>query len=136
MEAEIIEPEPTFRLRLIRASDDPPLGSQEYQKEIAEFAKSLRAQGVKVSTRHFARNAVGGGGGLSGEFICAVAAPGFLAKKLDSPLRTFLKGHFARKARVEFREDGTLKTVEAQNVDEADKLINAAAKYQKKVSHE
>ncbi len=136
MSTKIIEPKPELRLILVRGKDDPPLSAESYQKELADFATSLAAQGIGFTSTHFAFDAADGGGGLTGEFVVAVAAVGFLAKKLDGPLRVFLKGHFARKARVEFREDGTLKSVEAQNADEAEKLINAAAKYQKKISHE
>jgi hypothetical protein len=86
MKAEFIEPVPELRLRLIRAPDDPPLSSPEYQKELSEFAQSLRAHGIKVESRSFALDAVHGGGGASGEFIIAITALGILAKHLAGPL--------------------------------------------------
>jgi hypothetical protein len=125
---------PEFRLTLLGGPDDPPLTSQEFQKELYEFARALHAQGTQISSRLFAFDAVHGGGGLSGEFILAVAPAGFVAKRLEGPLKAFLKRD--RRARVEFRQDGKLKTVEAQGTDEAERIIRAAAEYHKSISSE
>jgi len=122
-------PKPEFRLTLLRAPDDPPLTSQEFQEELHEFARALHAQGARVSRRPFAFDAVHAGGGLSGEFILAVTGAGFLAKRLEGPLKAFLKKD--RRARVEFRHDGKLKTVEAHGADEAGRIITAAAEFHK-----
>jgi len=136
MESQIIEPEPEFRLILVRAPDDPPLSSQEFQRELSAFAQSLRAQGIQISSRLFAFDAVHGGGGLSGEFILAVTALGFLAKQLEGPLTTYLKGRSEREAHVEFQEGGKLKRVKAQGADQTERIMRAAAEYHKKISKE
>jgi hypothetical protein len=127
-------PKPEFRLTLLRAPDDLPLTSREFQEELLDFARFLHARGARVSSRLFAFDAVHAGGGLSGEFILAVTAAGFLAKRLEAPLKAFLKRD--RRARVEFREDGKLKTVEARGADEAERIIRAAAEYHKTISNE
>ena len=127
-------PKPEFRLTLLPGPDDPPLTSQEFQEELHEFARALHAQGTQVSSRLFAFDAVHAGGGLSGEFILAVTAAGFLAKQLEAPLKAFLRRD--RRARVEFREDGKLKTVEAQGAEEAERIIRAAAEYHKRICNE
>jgi hypothetical protein len=72
MDAAIIEPNPKIRLRLIPAPDDLPLSSREYQKELADFAKSLREQGIQFSDRAFAFDALDAAGGQSGEFTLVV----------------------------------------------------------------
>ena len=82
----------------------------------------------------FAFDAVHGGGGLSGEFILAVAALGLLAKRLEGPLKAFLKRD--RRADAEFREEGKLKKVEAQGAGQAGRIIRAAAEYYRKISSE
>jgi len=71
METERIEPKPALRLILVHAPDDPPLASQEFQKNLSEFVRSLEAEGIKVSSRRFAFDAVHGGGGLLNEFTLA-----------------------------------------------------------------
>jgi integrase len=43
METERTEPKPELRLILIPAPNDPTLYSQEYQKELRDFAASLKA---------------------------------------------------------------------------------------------
>jgi len=131
MEAEIIEPEPGLRLIFVPASDDLP---QEFQRELSEFAEALRGRGIQVSVRSSAFDAVHGVGGLSGEFIFAITTLGFLAKRLEGPLRTFLKRE--RKARVEFMEGGKLKAVEAEGADQVVRIVRAAAEYHKSISNE
>jgi hypothetical protein len=90
-EFPIVEPDPEFQLRLIRSADDPALSSPEYQKELLEFFQAPNAEGIKVSARHWANDAVGGGGGLTGEFIIAVSALAVLARTLKGPLTAYLK---------------------------------------------
>ena len=42
MKPEPTEPAPEFRLIVVRAPDDQPLTSPEYQKALADFEKLLR----------------------------------------------------------------------------------------------
>jgi hypothetical protein len=134
MEAEIIEPKPELRLILVRAPDDPPLAGPEFQKELSEFRQLLYAHGIQIESRSFAVDAAHGGGGLSGEFIIACTALGLLAKQLAGPLTTYLKGRSKRKVRVQFREGGQLKSIEAQDAAEVERIITAAAEYYSKIS--
>jgi hypothetical protein len=127
-------PKPELRLTLLPGPDDPPLASKEFQEELCQFARALHTQGTQISSRMFAFDAVRGGGGLSGEFILTVTAAGFVAKRLEAPLKAFLKRD--RRARVEFRRDGKLKTVEAQGAGGAETIIRAAAEYHKSICNE
>jgi len=101
MKAEL-ETEPTIRLRLIRATDDPPLINREYQKELADFSKALRAAGIQSSSQSFAFDGAGGGGGLSGEFILKVVT--IVGPPLITGLAGWLTGRSGRKFRVKVGE--------------------------------
>lgn len=136
MESQTIEPKPELRLFLVRAPDDPPLPSPHFQEELSNFRQLLRAQGVQIESRSFAFDAVHGGGGLSGEFIIGLTAISLLAKHLAGPLTAYLKGHPGRKARVEFREAGQLKSIEAQGAAEIERIIKAATEYHSKISED
>ena len=133
MESQTIQPKPELWLILVRAPDDPPLASPEFQRELSEF-RQLLTQGIQIESRSFAFDAAYGGGGLSGEFIIACTALGLLAKQLAGPLTTYLKGRSKRKVRVEFREGGQLKSIEAQDAAEAERIVRAAAEYYSKIS--
>lgn len=136
MKADPRTPKPEFRLILVRAPDDAPLSSPEFQKELTEFTRFLRAKGVQIESRSFALDAAYGGGGLSGEFIIGLTAVSLLAKHLAGPLTTYLKGHPRRKARVEFKEAGQLKSIEAQGAAEIERIIKAATEYHSKISED
>jgi hypothetical protein len=58
-----IESSPELHLILVRAPDDPPLVSPEFQKELFEFAQSLRGQDIQVENRWYAFDSAQGGGG-------------------------------------------------------------------------
>lgn len=133
MESQTIQPNPELWLILVPAPDDPPLASPEFQKELSEF-RQLLAQSIEIESRSFAFDAAHGGGGLSGEFIIACTALGLLAKQLAGPLTAYLKGRSKRKVHVEFREGGRLKSIEAQDAAEAERIIRAAAEYHSKIS--
>jgi hypothetical protein len=110
MRTEFIEPKPGFRLILVRAPGDPPLPSLEYQKELSDFARSLRAQGIDVSARTFASDAVGGGGGLSGQFI--LDAAGKIGPPLIAGIAGWLHGRAGRTVRLKVGDiDATAPTV-------------------------
>ena len=138
MESDLVKADikPELRLVLVQAPDELPTFSPEYQKELRKFIDGAQAADLRIHTTRGVNDALSGGGGLLGQFVVVVTAAGFLAKKLEGPIKEFLKGNSARKIRAEFREDGTLKTIEARNADEAEQIINAAAKYQKKITHE
>lgn len=102
MSSQFIEPKPEFRLVLVPAPDDPPLFSAEYQRELADFGEMLRAQDIEVSSRYCTFDAVGAGGGLSGEFILRVLT--IVGPPLITGLAGWLGGRSGRKYRVKFGE--------------------------------
>jgi hypothetical protein len=126
MEAEL-ETGPTLGVRLIRAADDPPLVSREYQEAIAEFSKSLEAGGIQSSARSFAFDGVGGGGGLSGEFALKVLT--IVWPSLITGIAGWLHGRSGRKVRLKVGADGI--EVEASTVKEVEKLLAYALEIQK-----
>ena len=77
-----IEPEPALRLKLIPALDEPQLPSPEFQKKLRDFYEALRSQGIEVSARCYAHDAIHGGGGLSGEYVFIAATAIVQARKL------------------------------------------------------
>jgi uncharacterized membrane protein YhiD involved in acid resistance len=129
MQAEIIDPQRELRLALSSAPGDLPLSSPEYQKELRDFAESLRSQGVNVSARFWAHDAVGGGGGYTGEFTLIIAT---IAPLVSAIIGAWLNSRYGRKAKVKIGEV----EVEAQNVAEVRELMKLVEKYQKKTSHE
>ena len=120
MDTAIIEPEPELRLRLIPAADDSPLSSQEYQRELADFAKSLRAQGIRSSARAFSFDAEGAVGGLSGEFTLIVTAIAPIVTGVAGAAGAWLHAKYGRKMRVKFRDV----EIEAPTLDELQKALH------------
>jgi hypothetical protein len=125
MEAEL-ETEPTLGVRLVRAPDDPPLVSREYQEALGEFRKSLQAVGIQSSARSFAFDGVAGGGGLSGDFVLKLA--GEIGPALIAGIFAWLHGRYGRKVRLKV---GDIEA-EAQTTEEVEKLLAHALEIQEK----
>jgi hypothetical protein len=125
MKAEL-ESKPTLHLRLIRAPDDLPLVNREYQKELADFAKSLRAAGIESSSGAFAFDTVDGGGGLSGEFILMATAIAPFVTCGAGVLGAWLHARYGRKVRLKIGEI----EAEAQTVAEVERLLKHAEEFQ------
>lgn len=121
-----------LKVKLLPASDEGPRGEPEYQKALADFAASLRSQGVEVSPRYYALDAAGGGGGLSGEFTVIAGATAALLAAVRPCLVEWIKGRYGRKAKLKIGDV----EAEAQTVEEVEKLIKLAEKQQKSSSHE
>jgi hypothetical protein len=64
------EPKSELQLILRRPPTALPV---EFQKELRDFYQELRAKGVEAGARSYVNDAVGGGGGLSGEFTVIVS---------------------------------------------------------------
>jgi hypothetical protein len=91
MASSFVLPDPKLRLILVRAPDDPPLFSEQYQSELADFARSLGALGIEFSCLRRMLAAAGASGGLTGEFIFVVSALGPVAiVQLRKLLEAFL----------------------------------------------
>jgi hypothetical protein len=134
MKAEIAKPHPELYFVLVGAPDDQALSSQEYQEELRTFDRSLRSQGVEVSTRCYVHDSIGGGGGLSGEFGVVASALGpALCAAVGTALGAFLNGQYGRKVRLRTGLDGKI-DVEAQTVEEIKELVKVAAQWRRKNS--
>jgi hypothetical protein len=99
-----LESKPTLRLRLIGAPDDPPLVNRDYQTELADFDKSLRAAGIESSSQAFAFDAVDGRGGLSGEFALMATAVAPCVACGAGLLGAWLHARYGRKVRLKIGE--------------------------------
>ena len=77
--------EPELYLCLLAARDD-----REYQEALGNFFRAVRLQDVEVSARYYVNDAVGGGGGLSGEFgiIASAIGPAVCAARGRIPCGT------------------------------------------------
>jgi hypothetical protein len=124
-----IKSEPELRLILVRAPDDPPLSSPAFQKELSDFARSLR--GIQVEPICFAADSMDGGGGLSGEFILIVKNVAPVITVIAAAAGAYIHAKYGRKVKVEF--DGV--KVEASSPEEAEKLIKMVEEHRKKIGH-
>jgi hypothetical protein len=131
MDSELIEPNPhgpeEAVLIFVRAADELSLWAPDYQKELAEFAKGLRAEGITIHSQHFAMDAVDAGGGLTGEFNLLLKAFGPV---VGIAIGAFLKGRYGRKVRLKIGKGGEI-AAEAQTVEEVNELIKIAREHPK-----
>ena len=122
MDSEMIDPELKAVLILVRAPDEPSQWAPDYQDELADFARALRAESIKFSTPFFTMDAIDAGGGLTGEFNLLVSAIGPV---VGVGLGAFLKGRYGRKVRLKIGKGGEI-AAEAQTVEEVNSLIKIA----------
>ena len=87
------------------------MSSREYQKELADFAQSLRAQGIQSAARAFALDACGAVGGLSGEFTLIATT---IIKGAAAVAVAWFHARGGRKVRVKYGD----MEVEATTLDE------------------
>jgi len=134
MKAEMVKPALELYFILVGAPDDQSLSSREYQEDLRTVDRSLRSQGVEVSTRCYVHDSIGGGGGLSGEFgVIASALGPALCTAVGTALGAFLNGRYGRKVRLRTGLDGKI-AVEAQTVEEIKELVKVAAQWKRKSS--
>jgi hypothetical protein len=132
------EPELYIRLILIPGANDPPT-SPEYQKELAEFYRALKALDVDASARFRTFDALhGGGGGFAGEFLILLTSlPGRLAIELRKLLQTYLKEKTKRR-KVKLKYGNFSIECDADNIaaivspEQIDKMLSAPRKSKKK----
>ncbi len=108
-------------LTMVAAVDDPPLQTVEYQRDLDQFAKALRVQGVDFSWSLAVREAVGAEAipflGTFGIKVASVMGP-----IVATGVGAWLHARYGREVRVKI---GGIE-VEAQTVEEIDELLNRA----------
>jgi hypothetical protein len=91
-ESQVIEELPELRLRVIPCSENLSLGSPEFQAELRAFSKALNSEHISASSKNFAFDAIGGGGGLSGEYVLMGIAIVQLRKLIETIFKTLSGG--------------------------------------------
>jgi hypothetical protein len=123
--SDIVTPrEPKFSLVLIRASDDPPMRSDEYQAELKTFTQSLKANGIEFHARSVTMDSAAGGGFTSGEITIIAGS----LVSLSGLLRVWIKTKYGRKVTLKTKDF----SAEAMNVKEIEKLVELAEEHRKK----
>lgn len=133
MDNQIIEPNPELRFTLIASPDDPPLFSTEYQRILRDLSHALQSEGLELTCRFATHDAIGAGGGLSGEFALVATSVGLLIRQLARVLDKFLDARHGRKIKVQI---GTFK-VEGGSSD-VDKILAklvSSQEFQKLLEH-
>lgn len=118
--------EPKLLVILIAAPDDPPIHSKEYQAELKAFTESLRANGIKFSSRMRMMESASGGGFNLGEFFIVLRTVG---PPLAVAIGVWLRGKYSRKVKLKSKDVA----VEASSVEEVEKLLKLAEKHHKKI---
>lgn len=108
-----------FELILVRAKDDAPPFSIEYQAELGKFASQAHAS----RQRAFAMDSVVGGGGPLGEFIFNHGEA--LITALSSVGVAWLTARAGRKLRLKF--DGI--EIEASNAQEVTTMLHEVSEF-------
>ena len=108
-----------IELILVRAQDDAPLFSAEYQTELRQFA----SQAHSSSQRCFTMDSATGGGGSIGEFIFNNAPA--LITAVSTLGVTWLTARFGRKLRLRF--DGI--EIEANNLQEVEAMLAQVSQF-------
>ena len=122
MESKSAVREPKIYIVLVGAPDEA-LTSQAFQKELSEFYRALQFGGLEASSRHFAFDAIHGGGGLSGEFGILVSTLGpAVFGAVGGAVIAYLKGRQERKCKLRVGLDGVIEA-EAQTLEEVEKLV-------------
>ena len=120
----------SLKVQLLPAPGEGPRSTPEYQKALGGFAESLRSQGVEVSPRYYANDAIGGGGGLSGEFTVIAAAVAGLVAAVRPCLVEWIKGRYGRKTKLKIGDV----EAEAHTIEEVEKLMKLAEQHQKRMT--
>jgi hypothetical protein len=129
MKAESSDPKPEVRLIFKPAPGDLPLSSPEFQKELREFYRAVRPEGVTVAARSYAHEAVGGGGGLTREFTILVTsiAPVLKASAVVV-VGAWLHAKYGRKLRAKFGDN----EAEASTLEELEKIVRLLEEIQQR----
>ena len=112
-------PAKEIELRLVRAKDDAPPFSSEYQAELGRFASQAHAS----SQRAFVVDSIVGGGGPLGEFIFNHAD--LLITALSNVGVAWLTARAGRKLRLKFDDI----VIEAANAQEVADMLNQVREF-------
>ena len=96
----------------------------EYQEALANFVDSLKADGIKISPRYYVRDAIDGGGGLSGEFTLIVTA----LTVAGSALGAWFTSRYGKKVKLKIGDV----EAEAPTVEEVERLLRQVPKLQRR----
>ena len=110
-------------LILVPAGNDPPVLGPEYQKELTDFDRSLRAQGLEVSSLSKVLESAGGGGLLSEFYIKLLSIVG--SGGLLSLLGAWLQARYGRKVRAKIGDT----EAEASSVEELRAVLKVIEEY-------
>lgn len=115
MESEGVSPGVAL-VQLDGAPDDPPQSNPEYQRELGDLLHSLRSNGIGVSARYDALDAVNGASGFSGTFVIKLPSIGPV---FGAVIGAWLDSRYGRKAKLQI---GDIQA-EAQTAQELIKLV-------------
>ena len=113
------------RLYLVKAPDDPPTFSADYQADLRNVIAALRAKKIEADAPFMTLDAVDGQGAYVGEIAILATAFGPV---LTGILGAWLQSKAGRRVRL---KDGDIE-VEARTVQEASELLDMAAKQRAK----
>ena len=117
-----------LRLRLIPAPDDLAPSNPEYQKELRNLYQALKSEGLEATARSFAHDAVGGGGGLTGEFALIVTALAPVIAGASALAGAWLHAKYGRKVSVKFGDVAA----SASTVEELEKVLRLVEEFQQR----
>ena len=114
-----------FELRLVRASEDPPVNDPAFQKELRAFSSMLHSAGVRYSQRGMAFDSVAMTGYPLAEFIIKELGPAAIGV-IGTAVGAWISGRNGRKLRLKV---GDIE-VEARTPEEVAQLLQQAAALQ------
>jgi hypothetical protein len=112
-----------MRIILVRGPSDAPERAPEYQEELREFGKSLRAAGATVSQSAITFDSIEGSGYPIGAFAIAIAP--FLLSAVKDIVVAWVRVRGGRKVRVKIGDTH----VEGHTPEEIEKVLKAAAEF-------
>ena len=118
--------EQRIAIELIASNDDPPLRSTEYQAELAQLARDMRALDPHVSYHMFIQEGVSASSFLTGGFTIAKA----IGTSALPIIVAWLHGRYGRKVRLKVGDV----EVEARTVNEIEKLLKQVDKVRPRIA--
>jgi hypothetical protein len=115
-------------LTLLPAPDDPALCSPDYQRGLTEFAESLKAHNVEVSSQVALREAVGSAVPYLGDFGVKLAVA--IGPALCAEVGAWLHARYGRKVRLKISEKEI--EVDAQTIGQVEELLRLAEEFRER----
>lgn len=115
-------------IELVAAEDDAPPASEEFQAGLSAFGTALKDNGVTYGQMAIAMDSVDAHGYPLGEFIASLKSFGGPAiTAAAAAAGAWAQARYGRKVRLKIGE----LEAEGRSVEEVEKLLKAAADYQK-----